>query len=123
MESNKKARYKKTDTSLLPRNFEWCRRTITEVNEQYKEFLTQEYDGQIVNIVRANNNNSIDEQKKFNRTLGLECNRFDTLLPGLECNQFDALLTPSMSNQPQSESRKFEQHQKMKNSNNKAEIL
>ena len=105
MESNKKARRKKTDTSLLPRNFKQHRRTITEVNEQYKEFLTQEYDGQIVNIVRANNNivrannnNNINEHKKLNQTLGLECNRFDTLLPGLECNQFDALPTPSTSN-------------------------
>ena len=74
MESNKKARCKKTNTSLLPRNFEQRHRTITEVNKQYKEFLTQEYDGQIVNIVRANNYNNIDEHKKFNRTLGLECN-------------------------------------------------
>ena len=74
MESNKKARLKKTNTSLLPRNFKRCHRTITEVNEQYKEFLTQEYDGQIVNIVRANNNNNVNEHKNFNRTLGLECN-------------------------------------------------
>ena len=74
MESNKKARRKKTDTSLPPRNFKRRRRTITEVNEQYKEFLTQEYDGQIVNIVRANNYNNINKHQKFNRTLGLECN-------------------------------------------------
>ena len=114
MESNKKARRKKTNTSLLPRNFKWCLRTITEVNEQCKEFLTQEYDGQIVNIVRANNNNNFDKHKKFNRTLGLECNQFDTLLPGLECNQSDALLTPSTSNQSQIKSGKFEQHQKNK---------
>ena len=80
------------------------------MNEQYKEFLTQEYDGQNVNPITANDNNNIDKHKKP-QILGLECNQNDSLPPA-----------PSMSNQSQRESRKFEPHQKLKNSNKKSEI-
>ena len=81
MDTNSKLTHESTHASLLPRNFKWCHRTITEVNKQYKEFLTQEYDGEIVDVVRVSNNNNIGEHAKFNQTLGLECNQFDTLCP------------------------------------------
>ena len=107
MELNKKANRKKTDTSLPLSNLEWCRRTITEVNEQYQEFLTKT-DGHIVNINRVNDTNNIDNQQ-----LQQNCqhNRFT----GLECNCYDTCSTPSTSNQSQCESRKFKQHKKLKN--------
>ena len=111
MELNTKVKCKKTDASLPLRTFQRCQRTITEVNEQYKEFLTQEYDGQNVNLITVNdNNNNIDKHKKP-QILGLECNQNDSLLPA-----------PSTSNQSQRESHKFEPHKKLKNSNINPEI-
>ena len=110
MDSNKKLRQQNKDTSLLP-TFEQCRKTITEVNKQYKEFLSQNYsstrntsEGQLIDIKRVSHNNDIHEK------------------PGLECNHYDACLTPSMPNQSRCKSRKFKQHQKLKNSKKKLEI-
>ena len=59
MDLNTKLGQQNTNTSLLPKNLEWCCRTITGINEQFKEFLAQNYqpasisNEQVINIKKS----------------------------------------------------------------------